>query len=76
MEDDMASFYVVEISPEVSTLACRLLTNHKLRAADALHLASAVLVSRRIGSGCQFVGFDGDLNAAARREGLELPPIS
>lgn len=72
MEDDMTSFYLVEVSPEVSALACRLLMNHRLRAADALHLASAVLLGRRTGSGCQFIAFDDTLNAAAQQEGLWL----
>lgn len=47
MERDIASLNVVEISAEVSALACRLLMKHKLPAGDALHLASALLVNSR-----------------------------
>jgi uncharacterized protein len=75
MERDMASLYVVEISPEVCALACRLLMNHKSRAGDALHLASALTVSVRAGLSCQFISFDAGLNDAAKQEGLEVPAL-
>jgi predicted nucleic acid-binding protein len=75
MQRDLASLYVVEVSPEVSELGCRLLMRHKLRAADALHLASALFLSRRSESNIQFVAFDQALNEAAHREGLALPAI-
>lgn len=72
MERDMASLYVVELSAEVSVIACRLLTRHKLRASDAVHLASALLVTRKAEGDCQFVGFDANLDTAAEREGLRV----
>ncbi len=73
MQRDMASLYVVEVSPEVSVLACRLLTRHKLRAGDAIHLASALILSGRSDITVQFVACDQALNAAAVKEGFELP---
>ena len=73
MERDMGSLYVIEVSPEVSSLACRLLVNHVLRAADALHVASALMLARRAEKGVQFIAFDKHLNNAARLEGLEVP---
>ena len=72
MQKDMASLYVVEVTAEVSTLACRLLMRHKLRAADALHLASALTLAGRSGLEVQFVSFDQTQNEAASREGIEL----
>jgi predicted nucleic acid-binding protein len=75
MQQDMASLYVAEISPEVSSLACRLLMRHKLRAGDSLHLASALILASRTNLTVQFVGFDEALNEAARQEGLELPVL-
>jgi predicted nucleic acid-binding protein len=72
MERDIASLNVVEISAEVSALACRLLMKHKLPAGDALHLASALLVTGRADVGCQFIAFDANLNDAAKQEGLEV----
>lgn len=73
MQNDIASFYVVEVSPEVSALACKLLMRHKLRAADALHLASALTLTRHSDLRVQFVSFDQAQNEAAAREGLDLP---
>ena len=73
VQQDMASLYVVEISPELSAFACRLLLRHKLRASDSLHLASALLPSSRANLKVQFVGFDCNLNEAAKQEGLQVP---
>jgi predicted nucleic acid-binding protein len=73
LQQDLASLYVVEISSEISALACRLLMRHKLRASDSLHLASALLPSRRGNLEVQFVAFDKNLNEAAKQEGLQVP---
>lgn len=73
MRRDMASLYVVELSPEVSDIACHLLMRHMLRAGDALQLASALAISGRSGHKVQFVAFDQALNEAALKEGFELP---
>jgi predicted nucleic acid-binding protein len=72
MQKDMESLYVVEISPEVSAVACRLLMRHSLRAGDALQLASALMLAGRSRHEIQFVCFDQSLNEAAGREGLAL----
>jgi predicted nucleic acid-binding protein len=72
MLQDMDSLYVVEISPEVSRSASRLLMRHRLRARDALHLASAVALAAQAKATVQFVAFDTALNKAAEREGLDL----
>jgi uncharacterized protein len=73
MRVDMASLYVVEVTPEVSALACTLLMRRRLRAADAIHLASALMLAGRSGLEVQFVSFDRAQNEAAGREGLDLP---
>ncbi len=75
MARDMLSLYVVEISADVSELACDLLMNHKLRSADALHLASSLLIRNRAEVDCQFIAFDANLNGAAELEGLEVPNL-
>jgi predicted nucleic acid-binding protein len=72
MQRDLASLYVVEISPEVSALACSLLMRHKLRAGDAIHLASALFLASKSDLKVQFVAFDETLNEAAKKEGLEI----
>ena len=49
-----------------------LLGRSRLRAADALQLASSLELQRRLQSPVRFVAFDRDLNEAARREGVEV----
>jgi hypothetical protein len=49
--------------------------NHKLRAGDALHLASSLLIRDRADVECQFIAFDDNLNQAARLEGLGVPHL-
>jgi len=73
MQQDLASLYIVEVSPEVSAKACGLLMRHRLRAGDALQLASALLLAGKSNLKIQFVSFDRSLNEAASREGLALP---
>jgi predicted nucleic acid-binding protein len=58
----------------VRQLATPLLARHALRAADAAQLASAILLSREIGSNITFVCLDARLADAAEREGLSLVP--
>src|SRR5207247_10698053 len=61
-----------EIQPtdEVCNTAVRLLSTHKLRAADALQLAAALAWCRHQPRGRYFIGADGDLATAAEAEGF------
>ena len=74
LEEDMASFQVIELGGAVMSRAISLVRKHGLRAADAIQLASALL--GRGESGLQarlvLVSSDQDLNAAARQEQLEI----
>jgi len=72
MRRDLASLYVVEISPDLSGLACDLLMRHQLPAGDAFHLASALVLKTRFDLKVRFIAFDETLNGAATREGLEI----
>ena len=72
LEEDLESFYLVELVPEVVRTACDLLDRNRLRAADALQLSSSLVLQRRLRSPVLFVAFDRGLNAAATREGLEV----
>lgn len=54
----------------VRARARRLLEVHTLAAADALHLAAALVVAEERTSGVGFVTFDARLGAAAGREGF------
>ena len=65
----------VEITPAMNKVAARLLQAHPLRAFDALHLASALLLRTRLPqSDVSFSGFDGKQRLAAERERLAVVP--
>jgi predicted nucleic acid-binding protein len=72
VREDLASFVVVELSPEVVARARRLLTVHPLRSADAIQLASALVLADASGEPVTFVAFDAALCRAATSEGLRL----
>ena len=72
LSDDMRSFYVVELFPEIARVARGLLLRHPLRASDAVQLASSTHVRESAEEDVFFVAFDGRLNEAAIGEGLTL----
>ena len=67
---DLAAMNVVELAPEISALANRLLQRHTLRAGDAVQLASGSYLQKKVGRTVELVAFDRRLNEAAAREGL------
>jgi predicted nucleic acid-binding protein len=56
----------------VRARARRLLETHPLRAADALHLAAALVAFEDRTGGVEFVTFDGRLAEAAEKEGFTV----
>jgi predicted nucleic acid-binding protein len=74
LSEDMRSFYVVELFPEIAAAARSLLLRHPVRASDAVQLASSTHVRESAGESVLFVAFDRRLNEAAYGEGLMLPP--
>lgn len=69
---DVPSFVVVELSPEVVVRARQLLAEHPLRSADAIQLASALVLAGASGEPVTFVAFDTALRRAASQEGLRI----
>lgn len=67
---DLAAMNVVELAPEISALAIRLLHRHALRASDAVQLASSAYLQRKVGKTVELVAFDRRLVEAAAKEGL------
>lgn len=69
-------YFTVEFNPYVETIAKQLIIAYPLRAADAIQLASAVTIHRRMGSpksgGLVFVSADRQLLNAAIAEGLAV----
>ena len=72
LHQDLQSFLIVEVTPPVSQRCIELLNRHPLRAADALHLASCLELEKELRMPFVFVAYDLRLNAAAKKEGLEL----
>lgn len=73
--DCIHDYQILPISNAVVGLACELLERHRLRASDALHLATALTVHRLFTDlglpGPVFVGADARLLDAAQTEGLD-----
>lgn len=70
-EEMQPATYVVEVSTEVTGLAAALVERHPLRGADALHLASALLLDT---PDLVVAVWDEHLAAAARAERLTVVP--
>ena len=76
LADDFASLIVVEFTPEIAADARALLLRQRLRAGDAVQLASCLYLQREIRQPLPFVAFDDRLAEAARHEGLTVVPVS
>lgn len=70
---DVRKWQVVELTPDVVSIATRLLGQHPLRASDAIQLASALVLQHELGLPLDaFVVYDRRLADAARREHLTV----
>jgi uncharacterized protein len=72
LDDLRQAWREVEPSDDLRQHARRLLRVHRLRAADAIQLAAAVLASQHQPSSLPFVTLDERLEGAARREGFDV----
>ena len=70
IQEDLESFYIVELDPSVALRARSVLVTHALRASDAIQIASCLVIRDRLASAVSFVAYDDRLVAAASREGL------
>jgi uncharacterized protein len=71
---DWPTIHRVAVDDAVNRRVDELLTRHPLRGADAIHLASALLVRDALQQAVTFACADIKLVAAARAEGLEVQP--
>jgi len=69
---DWESYFVLEITEDLVRQAGDLAERHQLRALDAIHLASALLVRDQTQREAQFFCFDHKLRRAAKKEGFVL----
>jgi len=72
LDQDWDDYFIVDVSESVVKAAGVLAEGHALRGADAIHLASAITLSRQAGESVTFLCFDGRLAAAAAKEGLRI----
>ncbi len=70
LDQDWANYFAVEVSDSLVKSAGRLAEKYALRGADAIHLASAVILAKEVGRSLMFACFDGQLSSAARKERL------
>ena len=73
---DFAALITVEFTPEIAAGARALLLRHRLRAGDAVQLASCLYLQREMSQSLPFVAFDDRLAEAARHEGLTVVSVS
>ncbi len=74
-EEDWSRYLVIGMHEPVLRHAGRLAEQHRMRAYDAVHLAAALEIRAYAPEGLTFLGFDDELNRAAKAEGLSLPPL-
>jgi predicted nucleic acid-binding protein len=70
LDADWDRYWVLGVSDALVREGARLAEAHRLRAFDAVHLASATAVRAEGGDGCLFACWDSTLQRAAEREGL------
>jgi len=76
LADDFATLIIVELTPEITADARALLLRHRLRAGDAVQLASCLYLQREMRQSLPFVAFDDRLAEAARAEALTVVSLS
>ena len=76
LADDSATLIVVEVTPQITAEARALLLRRRLRAGDAVQLASCLYLQREMRQPVPFVAFDDRLAEAAHHEGLTVVPAS
>lgn len=72
LKDDWDVFSVWGIDDEILTSAADLITLHRLRSADAIHLATALSIRKHMKEPPLFVCNDAELIQAAKKEGLSV----
>ena len=80
LANDFAALIIVELTSEIATDARALLLRHRLRAGDAVQLASCLYLQREMNQPLpfvlSFVASDDRLTEAARHEGLTVVSVS
>lgn len=70
LDADWERYVVVAVTESLIRAGARMAETHRLRAYDAVHLASAASLHERLAEAWAFACWDEKLERAARREGL------
>lgn len=73
-EDDWNSLLIVDVHDDILPIVKRVIGKHQLKAADSIHLASAIWLKTSLKEDIVFASSDLNLLKAARRE--RLSPIN
>ena len=71
---DWNSFIRVEVTDELNDWIDKMVSHYPLRGFDAIHLASCLMVNKRLSENLLFACFDRKLARSAHLEGLETFP--
>ncbi len=71
-EADWEHYVILDVTDSLVRKAAHLAEAHRLRAYDAIHLASANIFRERLAEAVSFASWDTSLEAAAGREGFEI----
>lgn len=74
LDADWEHYFLLDVTASLIRQAAKIAEVHRLRAYDAVHLASAALFKERLAGPAHFLCWDDDLTAAAALEGFEIPP--
>lgn len=72
LNTDWEHYILLEVTASLIREAADLAEVHRLRAYDAIHLASATVLKKRLAEAVLFASWDANLERAASREGLDL----
>ncbi len=71
---DWSSFIRVEVTDDLNELIDKIVVDYPLRGFDAIHLASALMIKKKVPEHFLFACFDKRLIQGAQMEGLETLP--
>jgi len=73
LDQDWENYFIIDVSDNLVKVAGLFAEKHSLKAFDALHLASSVVLRKQSERAVTFSSFDKRLTSAAQREGLRVP---
>ncbi len=73
LDQDWETYFIIDVSDNLVKVAGLFAEKHALKAFDAIHLTSSVVLRKQSERTVKFSCFDERLTSAAQREGLRVP---